>query len=138
MANGFKCTKCGECCRNLGNAVVVIFPSDYTPMARGFGVSEHEFREKFTDVLYPATSERLEIRVLKKADDACIFVTPDNLCSVYGFQPIQCQLGPDRYMARSMMHYPCMQAMDEGLIVDTTESDDKLYQQFYLNNDREI
>lgn len=88
----FHCTKCGKCCRDLGN--ILLTPKDMYDMARELGLSMADFFERNCE-----TFLRNEIPAVKLKrrgpEQRCIFLK-DGKCAVYAARPATCALYPIR------------------------------------------
>lgn len=94
----FECTRCGECCRGPGRTRLSAV--DVERLARFLDLAVADFVERYTELVVFSTpgapSEHDPELVLRKADDACIFLRGDE-CAVHLGKPDGCRLGPFTY-----------------------------------------
>ncbi|MDD4653238.1 MAG: YkgJ family cysteine cluster protein [Methanothrix sp.] len=103
---GFRCQKCGECCRGEDNSVVV-FPEEIRRIQKATGL--HWLKA----VAPPEEGEwdregcfhTLEWRLLKE-NDACRFYQ-DGRCSIYPVRPRLCRTYPFYLDEGRLMHSEC-------------------------------
>lgn len=95
----FHCTLCGDCCRNLENAVMLESLDAYRLLRylkkTGNPISSmDELYERYTDSI-PLNEQGYPICVLKTngPQHECVFLK-DNRCSVYAARPRTCRLYP--------------------------------------------
>ena len=83
------CNYCpGYCCYRIEGAVLRITAQDVRRLARHFGLSEHEFHQRYME-------SRHSFKV--KEDGSCIFQAPDRLsrrCTIHRVRPRQCREFP--------------------------------------------
>lgn len=109
----FKCSKCGECCKNLLLYSIVVFPSDILRICNNMCISKNEFltsRCDFKDMIFGNKSIR--VYFLKPDDNnECIFLK-NNFCSIYQIRPVQCAKTPYGFFSYSSLweHLPCVKA----------------------------
>ena len=90
---GFKCRKCGNCCRWDG--FVNLAPEDVRCLADFLQIGESEFIERY------ARPGHLPSVVLKeRPSKECVFLN-GNLCCVYEARPGQCSSFPYRWRTPS-------------------------------------
>lgn len=86
----FHCTKCGKCCKNLGN--ILLTPKDMYHMSKKLGLNMADFYEEYCE-----TFLRDEIPVVKLKccgpERRCIFLK-EGKCAVYEAKPAICTLYP--------------------------------------------
>ena len=108
-----QCKQCGKCCRTVEGPIVL--PSDVKRIAKKMEMSQGEFLHKFCKKEYIFLDEkRIELYFLKIIHKQCIFLTEDNLCSIYHYRPHQCIYAPYNFMANYDLwkHMPCVQKTD--------------------------
>lgn len=111
MHGAFRCTRCGDCCRNLGTEqTVLVLPSDLRRLARFLGLDPVQTEARYLErnAFFSDALER-PVRSLRAVDGRCIFLAADNRCTVHPAKPRQCRDGPDAFMTASMTGYHCMQ-----------------------------
>lgn len=82
----FNCQQCGECCR--GEGVVNVKEEEIPRMAAYLGISEEEFKEKWT-----RTSLFRGYWLKEKPNKDCIFLE-DKKCQIQPVKPEQCKTFP--------------------------------------------
>jgi uncharacterized protein len=88
--DGFVCQRCGNCCRIEGQ--VRLLDTDIVSLARFFGLSEHEYIQRYTRIAH----DRDGLALLDGKDGACIYLTA-NGCQVQAAKPRQCRDFPSRW-----------------------------------------
>lgn len=109
----FRCSKCGECCKNLCLYSIVVFPSDVKRICNDMGISKDEFlasRCDFKDITSGNKSTR--VYFLKPDENNECFFLKDRLCSIYKIRPVQCVRTPYEFFSYiSLWEYmPCVNA----------------------------
>lgn len=114
MANpdGFHCSMCGECCKNLGeDRVVLVTFSDAENLAEHLGITSSEVIDRFLEVDCVGEGEDVwEIFRLKPLTNGdCVFLAEDNSCNVHAAKPHQCKHTPFGFMFEAQaFKYDCM------------------------------
>ena len=84
----FKCTQCGNCCRNHGEyAFVYLTPPEVASIARFLGLSRRDFLARYASKEDGAVTIRTD-------SPACPFLQADNRCGIYPVRPKQCATWP--------------------------------------------
>jgi uncharacterized protein len=95
-ATPFVCRRCGACCRAAGEARLA--RGEPALLAKTLGLSEATFLADCTRL----TRDRRGLALNERADGACIFLEPDNLCRVQQVKPQQCRDYPLRWRSGSL------------------------------------
>ena len=90
----FKCTQCGQCCRNVAPAdKVLISTVDLFRIAVLQGIEMTEVIEKYCDMV-PGGESMLPLLVMReRLDGSCIFLKKGK-CTVHEAKPLACALHP--------------------------------------------
>ena len=84
----FRCTQCGNCCRNHGEYThVYLSEVELEAMPRHLGLSRRAFLERYC-------TEADGWVVLRMDEPACPFLGEDARCAVYPVRPKQCATWP--------------------------------------------
>ena len=83
----FTCRRCGDCCKGA-DAYVWLYLDDLARAAEFLGISESEFRNRYTGVVDKA----LVLTSFPNGD--CIFYEEKIGCRIHGARPIQCEAFP--------------------------------------------
>lgn len=84
----FECTRCGNCCGG-GPGLVKVTDAEILRLAQRLGVTQDEFRERFTRLF------RKDIVILtEKENYECVFYDQAVGCTVYEDRPTQCRTWP--------------------------------------------
>ena len=84
----FRCTQCGNCCRNHGEyAYVYLTRRDLADIPVYLGLERTEFLARYC----VAEDGWISLRMDRPA---CPFLTDDNRCGIYPVRPKQCQTWP--------------------------------------------
>ena len=89
-ANGlqFKCTQCGNCCKNHGDYTYVYLTTpEVTAIAGQLKLEPQEFLREYCTVEDGWVTLRMD-------QPACRFLQEDNRCSIYAVRPRQCSTWP--------------------------------------------
>lgn len=85
----FRCTQCGECCRNHGQYTFVnLTEVELREIPQFLGLPRSEFLERFC-VKEPGFHP-----TLRMDSPACPFLGADNRCQIYPVRPLQCRTWP--------------------------------------------
>jgi uncharacterized protein len=84
----YECQRCTACCRWPGE--VRVDEAEIAQLAGFFGISEHEFIQRYTRV----TQDRRGLALADKVNGECIFLD-GNDCSVQAVKPRQCKGFPN-------------------------------------------
>lgn len=90
---GSVCGKCGHCCRHGSGALA---RGDLPGIAKKLGMAEKEVKEKYLEESEKFHTVLLKPRLIKeerKAYGKCVFLSPENTCSVNEAKPLQCRIG---------------------------------------------
>jgi len=88
----FDCTGCGECCRNVKNAVM-LEPLDLFRLAKHLGISLEETAEKYAEPVMLHWGCPILTLKTRQHQDACVFLR-NSRCSVHDCNPRACRLYP--------------------------------------------
>lgn len=84
----FRCTACGNCCRNHGEYThVYLAPKDVSAIARHLELTPRAFLRRY------CKAEGGWV-LLKMDEPACPFLQADNKCAIYPVRPKQCATWP--------------------------------------------
>ena len=94
----FDCDRCGDCCRNIKDSVMVECLDLYR-LARFFGMEMSDVVLQYTNTAFLAWAFPVFMLKTKQHGDACIFLKASK-CSVYQARPRTCRtyplgVGPD-------------------------------------------
>ena len=111
---GFKCTKCGDCCRGFSEErAVFLFPKDVKRIAAGLAISERSFIESYTfSKLIQTELGKIEVRFLRHVEGSCVFLAKDSTCSIHDFKPEQCQRTPFGFFWDGGRPFECMKDVE--------------------------
>jgi len=119
----FKCTACGACCRDHGEyAYVYVSDKDLQGLSAELRMDEDDFLDQFCDELDGWT-------ILKRKEEACIFLEATGLCRVYKARPKQCATWPfwvDNLDSKRTWDGPvkeCCPGIDSGVLTSADEID---------------
>jgi Fe-S-cluster containining protein len=84
----FACTQCGNCCTG-GPGTVRVSDVEIGALADRFGLSDSEFRSRYTRTLRGG-----DVSLKEKPDFDCIFFDRTVGCTVYEDRPRQCRTWP--------------------------------------------
>ncbi|KAK9820405.1 hypothetical protein WJX72_009999 [[Myrmecia] bisecta] len=87
----FTCTQCGKCC--TGEGEVWATDAECEVIARHLGVRLADFYQRYTKKYSRKAGWRL-LRYQPGAGKACIFLGPDNKCTIHSVRPKQCSTYP--------------------------------------------
>ena len=110
----FKCTQCGNCCRNHGGySFVNLTEVELRRIPEFLGLSREQFLERYC-VKVPGA-----LWTLRMDQPACPFLAPDNRCAIYPVRPKQCVSWPfwKENLERSTWEGPvkqCCPGIDHG------------------------
>lgn len=96
----FVCDRCGECCTNLSN--IQIFPEEVSRLANHIGVSDADFRNKYTRRLERVNESEIAGPGSLSLNVPCPFFIKAS-CSIYSLRPRACVL------------FPCFSSLQEVL-----------------------
>lgn len=82
---GFKCTRCGTCCRIPG--FVFLKSDEPDRIAAYLNLAPEEFIAEYADV----APDRKGLVLKCKTDGSCIMLRDDNLCLIQSAKPTQCR-----------------------------------------------
>ncbi len=116
-ATGFKCMRCGKCCRGaFGDNTVTIFPAEIRAIIETTGLG-------WLDIARPHESDDADERgfyhtfewALRKKENGDCFFFRDGACAIYGHRPLICRTYPMRLEAGRLELYEC-DGIGQGLI----------------------
>ena len=101
------CTKCGLCCRGFGPSKgVILFLDDIPRISRTLEISEEQFISDYCEEEEVVTDLKiLTVFTLRHNYGDCIFLTKNNLCSIYEARPVQCQRAPFGFFWNGTLDY---------------------------------
>ncbi len=108
-ATGFKCKRCGKCCRReFGDNTVTAFPFEVRAIMESTGLG-------WLDIARPHESDDADERgyyhtfewALRKKDNGDCFFLKEGKCTVYEHRPLICRTYPLRLEAGSLEIYEC-------------------------------
>lgn len=88
----FSCSNCGECCRNIKEAVMVE-SLDLFRIARYMKLTTAEAMEAYTVPAFLSRAFPILLMKTKPHRDACVFLK-DGKCSIHSIKPRTCRLYP--------------------------------------------
>ena len=88
----FNCSKCGDCCRNVGNSIMAE-SLDLYRLAHFFKMEMSEVITQYTDVAFLAPQFPVFMLKTTPPGDACVFLK-ESRCSVQDAKPRACRLYP--------------------------------------------
>lgn len=117
-ATGFRCRRCGKCCRGrYGDNTVTVFPSEIRAIAAVTGLDWLDFARphESDDIDSEGFIHTFEWSLRKKDDGDCIFLE-NGACAIYDLRPLICRTYPFRLEAGELEVYEC-----DGLETGATE-----------------
>jgi len=108
-ATGFRCRRCGKCCRSaFGDNTVTVFPFEVRGIMEATGLG-------WLDVARPHESDDADGQgfyhtfewALRKKDNGDCFFLKEGKCAIYGSRPLICRTYPMRLEAGSLELYEC-------------------------------
>lgn len=108
---GFECTQCGDCCKNLNaENTVLFFPQDVQTLSEYLKIPKEEFVSTYLEVVSSKdeTVRDVAIFTLKNKFSVCPFLNSDNRCGVHDAKPTQCSRGPYGFFFNGETTYDCM------------------------------
>lgn len=103
------CKKCGACC--YGSIGPLVFPSDVKIISQFLNISPRILLECYCEKLKINTINGvLDVYYIKVEEGHCMFLTENNLCSIYKYRPYQCINAPYKFLANSFFwnHMLCI------------------------------
>lgn len=106
----FECTRCGECCSNLGRQNgVMVFTDEVRRIAESFGEPFQRFyRKHFYSKKIKTAIGKVEVHLIRSKHGKCHFLT-GNLCSIHAIKPEQCKRGPFGFFWDGVRRFSCME-----------------------------
>ncbi|MCX8147077.1 MAG: YkgJ family cysteine cluster protein [Candidatus Woesearchaeota archaeon] len=89
---GKDCKKCGHCCRHGSGALVRM---ELKEIAKKLNMKEEEIKEKYMEEIERFNTKLLRPKLIREEGrpyGRCIFLKPDNKCSIYDVRPLQCKI----------------------------------------------
>ena len=104
----YDCSGCGDCCRNVKDAVMVE-SLDLYRLARFLGMEMGEFALQYTNTAFLAPAFPILMLKTKQHMDACIFLKASR-CGIHSSKPRTCRtyplgIGPDDERPGSWLHF---------------------------------
>lgn len=90
---GFRCRRCGNCCR-IRDGIVRVGEAEISRIARFLGLSETAFIDRCTDL---APDRRGLVLKSAPAGD-CVFLDAQNSCMINPVKPDKCRTFPHEWM----------------------------------------
>ena len=90
-ATDFRCLRCGNCCRVPG--YVVVSQTEVDRIAKYIGIDVYSFCETYTRLI----GNRSGLSLIEKEDGSCVFLGPDNRCTIESVKPRQCCMFPQEW-----------------------------------------
>jgi Fe-S-cluster containining protein len=85
----FRCTQCGNCCRNHGEySFVNLTEVELRAIPQYLGISREDFLRRY------CTKAAGSLWTLRMDSPACPFLDSDNRCAIYPVRPKQCATWP--------------------------------------------
>ena len=108
--DGFRCRRCGACCRVKGG-IVRLDERNVREISAALGMDEQTFIDRET-VLSP---DRRCLVLKDRPDGACAYLTEDNRCRIYAVRPEKCRTFPFAWTnADSAEHCEGLKALAAG------------------------
>ena len=117
----FRCTQCGNCCRNHGEyAYVYLTEVELKEIPQHLGISRAEFLARY------CSKEPGSWWSLRMDQPACPFLSADSRCAIYAVRPKQCRTWPfwEENLPEEVWKGPvkeCCPGIDEGPLVSAAE-----------------
>ena len=117
----FRCTQCGNCCRNHGEyAYVYLTEVELKEIPEQLGISRAEFLERY------CSKEPGSWWSLRMDQPACPFLAADNRCAIYAVRPKQCRTWPfwEENLKRAVWEGPvkeCCPGIGQGELTPAAE-----------------
>ena len=89
MVEGFRCRRCGACCR-IKDGIVRVSDAEVARIAAFLGISEADFIANETDL----APDRAGLVLKSRPDGSCVYLSPDNLCLINSVKPDKCRTFP--------------------------------------------
>lgn len=87
------CRGCSDCCRGMGNSVI-LDPFDLYRLEAGTGKGFHALLEEEKIELNVTDGCILPNLKMTGREEACVFLDPQGRCSIHGYRPGICRLFP--------------------------------------------
>lgn len=119
-----KCKKCGLCCKNEEIGPIVT-PEEVKIISRHIEEDYFDFLNQNCKKSYIVVDgKKYEIYFLNKIESGCVFLTKDNLCSIYSVRPYQCRNTPFDFLSqyKYWKHMKCVN-FEEFENIDSTKQD---------------
>lgn len=103
--------------------MVLVLVEDIRQIAEAEGRSDDDVVAQYCDKSH-ALTERAgrPITQLRAIAGRCVFLGGDAKCSIHDYKPLQCRLGPDRFLSKAMHDdYECMKHVETLPGDDLTE-----------------
>lgn len=86
---GFKCQRCGACCR-IKDGIVRVSDDETARIAAFLGIAEQDFIANETEI----APDRKSLILKSREDGSCVYLTDDNLCAINPVKPDKCRTFP--------------------------------------------
>ncbi len=122
-----QCKKCGNCCKSTNNAqkMVLILPEDVSGICSALCVERETFLKRYCIKNTLKVNRRVVIYfTLKFCNNKCIFLSDENLCTIYNDRPTQCKKAPYSFFSHEQI-WNTMPCVDMKYLqkCDSTETD---------------
>ncbi|MBD3313173.1 hypothetical protein GF345_01900 [Candidatus Woesearchaeota archaeon] len=90
---GKTCSACGHCCRHGSGALA---RGDLKKIADKLGMTEKEVKERYLENSRKFHTVLLKPKLIKEEGrpyGRCVFLGPENKCSIHDVKPLQCAIG---------------------------------------------
>ena len=87
--DGFKCRRCGACCR-VKDGIVRVSDAEIACISAFLGMDEDAFIEHEVEV----APDRKSLMLKSRPDGSCVYLTDDNLCRINPVKPDKCRSFP--------------------------------------------
>ena len=86
---GFRCRRCGACCR-IKDGIVRVSEAEVARIAAFLGMDEAAFIDRETEL----APDRRGLMLKSRSDGSCAYLTTDNLCRINPVKPDKCRTFP--------------------------------------------
>lgn len=89
VMDGFKCRRCGACCR-IKNGIVRVGNAEISRIAAFLSLSEADFIERETEI----APDRAGLILKSRPDGACVYLDEEKGCLIHPVKPDKCASFP--------------------------------------------
>ena len=111
--DGFKCRRCGACCR-IKNGIVRVGNAEISRIAAFLSLSEAEFIERETEI----APDRAGLILKSRPDGACAYLDGEKGCLIHPVKPDKCASFPFEW-TNADSHEVCPALDLRGALRDT-------------------